>query len=129
MACLEQELSALFDTHKVPTKFRAFLEANNCLDVHSFSSAAAEEKKIESDIIEASGIPDFTGGEKLSIKVAWRKARGMCPSESGSGPATAMSKSRMPEGIEAALRAAWHNYHHFHVQGGWLAIEDSMTKM
>ena len=116
---LDQELTALFDSTEVPETFRQFLLTNKCLSVMAFPTAAAKEEQVEANIIDAGGIADLKWGEKLAIKVAWRKARALCPSEGGASSAAAgASRSKMPEGLEASLREVWFKRHKFHLPGG-----------
>ena len=116
---LDQERIALFDTAEVPASFRQFLPTNKCLSVMAFSTAAAKEDQVEANIIDACGITTLAWGEKLAIKVAWRKARALCPSEGGASAAAAgASRSKMPEGLEASFREVWFKRHRFHLPGG-----------
>ena len=127
MAQLSTELKSLLEANKVPRRFQTFLETNGCTTVLAFESTAAKEELITDDLIVPSGIGDLTFGEKLAIKVSWKKARGETDPMPGSSSGPAVSRSKMPDGVEGPLRADWKAKHDFFLMGGWLVNEDTMA--
>ena len=124
---LSGELQAIFSENDVPDRFVEFLKRFKVTTVMKFASAAATEDKVESSMIQASGIADLDFGERVAIMSAWNAARAQLNGGSA-GPSTSAPKkaNKMPDGVELMLRAKFRGLHGFPLMGSWMVNEDTM---
>ena len=93
--------------------------------------AMAKGEMVEDYIITSSGVSGFKWGEKLAIKKTWHAARKQSGkvSPSGASASESSSKKKMPEGMEAHLRAEWKKVHGFNMLGPWLCNDEVMSSI
>jgi hypothetical protein len=133
MVSLEPDFKALLDKENVAQIFQDWLITDDVkvTTVRAFAATVAAEEKVNSDLIEASGVA-LNFGEKVRIRLAWRSARELLSNGSASassGAPSASPGSKMPDGSEKMLRGKWKELHGINLSGGWLAHEDVMAKV
>ena len=126
------QFKALLDKEGVAQEFHDWLKTPEVgvLTVRAFAACATSKEKVDTEIIQASGIA-MNFGQKVKVRLLWESATAMANSGQGSSPggAPSGSQAKMPTGTEALLRKDWKTRHNFNLSGGWLCSEDTMAKV
>ena len=128
---LSEEMKAILDDCGCPARFKEFCSKNDLITPSDLGAVCAEEKDIQSDMVDPTEFADIVFAEKKNIKKVWLAVRARMPKSIGSAPsapAQAVPK-KMPDGAENRLRTLWKTAHGIHLSGSWLTTESVMTQM
>ena len=98
------QFKALLEKEAIPQEFQDWLKTDEVgvLTVRAFAACATSKEKVDTEIIQASGIA-LNFGQKVKVRLLWESATAMANSGQGSMPggAPSGSQAKMPAGIEA----------------------------